>query len=349
MDASEADEPVIVFKLNARDNGIEVQHSANVTVYVTITRVNEYPPVITTPGKSLAIPEESTAPGTVLYQIHATDLDSGDDGQVSYSISSGNQNGVFSINSQGNLTVEKNIDRETYSGFTLILTASDNAGMASRKQSSVVVVVAISDINDNAPEFIEASYSFDVPENTKIESEAAAVRASDPDYGVNGTVEYSIISATNDGNTLFRISKSSGSIITRQSLDLDALGLTSKTFVLTVIARDTGQPPMNNTVNVTLRIVAVNEFVPTVSHFDDIVMELPSSVIGSTVIDINATDQDYGPDGDLVYSITKGNEDDDFTMNSTSGKYFQSFIISHKAPFPTSSTTTAMTGETKQF
>ena len=330
LDSTQGEEPVIMYIVEVHDNGIDIQHSANATIYIQIERVNEYAPVITTPDKSLTI-TENTAVGTVLFKMSATDLDSGEDGRVTYDITSADPNNFFAINANGNLTVQNNIDREAHTGFTLTLTASDSAPLEKRKQSSINVIVAVSDENDNAPAFAEGSYSFIVFENAKFDSQVGVVKATDPDYGVNGQVEYSILSSTNNGSSLFRISKSGGVIFTTNSnLDLDFLELVSKQIRLTVLASDKGTPhTLNNTVDVTLTISAVNEYTPVLKHSNEIIIQLSSNTVGSSVIDINATDQDYGLDGKLVFTFSSGNEDGDFAVDNRTGTNVQSNANTH--------------------
>ena len=324
LDSTQGEEPVIMYAVEVHDNGIDIQHWANATIYIQIVRVNEYAPVITTPDKPLTI-TENTAIGTVLFKIAANDSDSGEDGLVTYDITSGDPNNFFSINANGNLTVQNNIDRETHTGFTLTLTALDSAPLEKRKQSSINVIVAVSDENDNAPAFAKASYSFTVFENAAFDSQAGDVKATDPDFGTNGQVEYSILSSTNNGSSLFRISKSGGVIFTTSSdLDLDSLGLVSKQIRLTILASDKGTPrTLNSTVDITLTITAVNEYTPVLEHSNDIIMQLSSNTIGSSVININATDQDYASDGKLVFTFSSGNEDGDFAIDNSTGNEFR--------------------------
>ena len=59
-------------------------------------------------------------------QIRATDEDSGINGKISYAITSGNTGNVFSIKSDGNLTVERNLDRESLQQYHLKINAIDS-------------------------------------------------------------------------------------------------------------------------------------------------------------------------------------------------------------------------------
>ncbi|EFN75378.1 Protocadherin beta-9 [Harpegnathos saltator] len=61
------------------------------------------------------------------------------------------------------------------------------------KKRQIPMIVRVSDINDNAPKFINTPYETTVPELTPVGSTIFKnVEAADADAGVNGIVEYSI-------------------------------------------------------------------------------------------------------------------------------------------------------------
>ncbi|KMR05047.1 protocadherin fat 3-like protein [Lasius niger] len=77
---------------------------------------------------------------------------------------------------------------------------------STNKKRTIPVIVRVSDINDNAPKFINTPYETTVPELTPVGSTIFKnVDAFDADAGVNGIVEYSI--APGDGS---RIGSSEG-------------------------------------------------------------------------------------------------------------------------------------------
>ena len=91
-------------------------------------------------------------------------------------------------------------------------------------------------------------------------------------------------------------------------------------YTLTVEASDRGQVSLSSDVLVTIEIESVNEFAPKLQHSESIYVKIPEdTAIGSRVADINATDKDFGLDGILTYSITSGNEDNNFGINPSTG------------------------------
>ncbi|XP_011338456.1 cadherin-99C isoform X1 [Ooceraea biroi] len=72
---------------------------------------------------------------------------------------------------------------------------------STNKKRTIPVIVRVSDINDNAPKFINTPYETTVPELTPVGSTIfKGVDAIDADAGVNGIVEYSI--APGDGSRI---------------------------------------------------------------------------------------------------------------------------------------------------
>ena len=57
--------------------------------------------------------------------------------------------------------------------------------------SSVVVTVDVSDINDERPDFTEDVYEFNIPEDTSVNSRFPGILANDADGGSNAVISYS--------------------------------------------------------------------------------------------------------------------------------------------------------------
>ena len=93
--------------------------------------------------------EENTPPGTVVFQVRATDTDYGNNSIITYSLLPSEYSEKFSIGaSSGNITVIGNLDRENRSEITLRINATD--GMFTVTSELFVI---ITDVNDNKPVF----------------------------------------------------------------------------------------------------------------------------------------------------------------------------------------------------
>ena len=93
--------------------------------------------------------EENTQPGTVVFQVRATDADYGNNSIITYSLLPSEYSEKFSIGaSSGNITVIRNLDRENRSQITLRINATDGTFTVTSE-----LFVIITDVNDNKPVF----------------------------------------------------------------------------------------------------------------------------------------------------------------------------------------------------
>ena len=294
-----------------------MHNSVNITVYARVIRVNEFSPTFSPTQITLSL-KEDVAVGTEVLVLNASDLDSGPDGNITYSIVPGASSGLFSL-SGARLLLANGLDFEQQSSIVLSVKAVDHPTTGSPKTSNLNLAINLIDVNDNQPQFTSSPLVLEIPDNAVVGIQAAAVTATDRDSGPNGQLEYRM---TSNSSALFRLDKDTGGVIPVRSLDLDSLGLDSKTLSMAVFVTDKGSPVrLNNSVNVTLKIVSVNEYSPVLSHPAEITMQLSNQVqIGNTVLQINATDADYGLDGRISYTITAGNSMNVFTLDNSTGK-----------------------------
>jgi hypothetical protein len=110
----------------------------------------------------------------------------------------------------------------------------------------------ITDVNDNAPVFHQASYVVHVAENNPPGASIEQVRASDPDLGPNGQVSYSIVASDLEPRALssyVSVNPQSGVVFAQRAFDHEQL----RAFELTLQARDHGSPALSS--NVSLRVL----------------------------------------------------------------------------------------------
>lgn len=82
--------------------------------------------------------------------------------------------------------------------------------LSTGRRRTLPVIVKISDLNDNSPVFLATPYSLSLAEDTRVgETVFTGLKASDPDHGGNGQLEYSVVPGdrgSNDGYGYFDIS-----------------------------------------------------------------------------------------------------------------------------------------------
>uniref|UniRef100_A0A8C6D318 Cadherin domain-containing protein n=1 Tax=Moschus moschiferus TaxID=68415 RepID=A0A8C6D318_MOSMO len=221
----------------------------NITVLVS--DVNDNAPAFTQTSYTLWV-RENNSPALHIGSVSATDPDAGANAQ-NYTI---NLNSFFHIKISGSdegiiypeLVLDRALDREKQQEFSLTLTALDG-GLPPRSGATNIHIVIL-DVNDNAPQFSQAIYETQAPENSPVGSFIAKVSAGDADSGINADISYSFFDASEDILTTFHINPFSGEIILRLLLDYE--------LRLVVLVRDNGEPPLS--ASVTLHVLLVDGF-----------------------------------------------------------------------------------------
>ncbi|XP_021576225.1 protocadherin-17 isoform X4 [Marmota monax] len=167
-----------------------------------------------------------------------------------------------------------------------------------------MIKVEIQDINDNAPSFPSDQIEMDISENAAPGTRFPLTSAHDPDAGENGLRTYLL---TRDDHGLFALDvKSRGDgtkfpeLVIQKALDREQQN--HHTLVLTAL--DGGEPPRSATVQINVKVIDSNDNSP-VFEAPSYLVELPENApLGTVVIDLNATDADEGPNGEVLYSFS---------------------------------------------
>lgn len=163
----------------------------------------------------------------------------------------------------------------------------------------------MSDINDNAPTFSQASYTAVVPENAPLDWSVSQVQASDPDEGPGGVVEYELVGEDRLEGLLSVVTQT-GNIVVRGPLTGKGR---SEPYVLTVRAKDRAELAMFTDVAVHVYVgdIIANDGVPAFIKpaFDETALVAEEAPVGSSVFQAVAVDPDdpATPNGRLTYSF----------------------------------------------
>lgn len=84
------------------------------------------------------VPENSDL--SVIHKVVATDLDTGANGEVTYSISSGNVGNKFSIDLHSGLLSARPLDREAHAKYVLVITAQDRGNPKSLQVNMIKIM-----------------------------------------------------------------------------------------------------------------------------------------------------------------------------------------------------------------
>ncbi|XP_015819377.1 protocadherin Fat 1a isoform X4 [Nothobranchius furzeri] len=281
-------------------------------VEVKVIGANFHNPTFSQMDVLVEVVENSPA-GTLVAEAQAIDDDEGIYGQITYQIVNDFAKDRFTINEKGEIFTLESLDRENpvEKVIPISLIATDGSG----KVGFCVVNVIVTDANDNAPQFraveYKATIASDVPRGTSV----LKVAASDMDEGSNADIEYSLEADVENVGENFEIHKTSGVIITKESL----IGLENELYSFFVKAKDTGNPPKQSVVKVYVSIVSSETSIPKFSepfYRYTVAEDLP---IGTEIDTIQA--EGTQP---LVYSLVKGNtpesnEHEVFVLDRDSG------------------------------
>ncbi|KAJ8795015.1 hypothetical protein J1605_018602 [Eschrichtius robustus] len=197
----------------ADDGGPKVDSTV---VYITVLDENDNSPRFDfTSDSAVSVPEDCPV-GQRVAIVKARDPDAGSNGQVIFSLVSGNIAGAFEIittnDSIGEVFVARPLDREELGHYILKVVASDR-GTPPRKKDHILQVTIL-DVNDNPP-VIESPFGYNVSVNENVGGGTAVVqvRATDRDIGINSILSYYITGGNED--MTFRMDRISGEIATR--------------------------------------------------------------------------------------------------------------------------------------
>uniref|UniRef100_A0A2K6W6B9 Uncharacterized protein n=1 Tax=Onchocerca volvulus TaxID=6282 RepID=A0A2K6W6B9_ONCVO len=281
----------------ATDKGVPPM-SSRVLLEINLLDVNDNAPVFEQEFCNVTIMENITIPSNIL-QIKASDNDSGQNGKVRYSIVASSVNG-FSIDYEsGWIKLHQRLDSRS-NPATLLVRAKDSGQPA--QFSTINCAIYIIDINDHKPHFVASQQELFVEENVPIGFEITRIFAIDEDNDMNGRIVYKLEGEDN-ANETFRIDRTTGIITTISKLDRE----NKEKYILKVKAEDGGEPPLFDSLLVTVTVRDINDNAPIFEpNFYNITVA-ENEVLGTPLITVKAIDHDT--DDKIVYRIERADKD----------------------------------------
>ncbi|KAK5861670.1 hypothetical protein PBY51_017128 [Eleginops maclovinus] len=254
---------------------------------VQVEDANDHAPVFLPQFYESPAMSEDVPVGTIVAQVTASDLDSGQNGRFSYSISKeSDPYNQFLVDQSGWVVVADSLDREKVSQHRIMVLAID-AGSPPLTGTAIVVVTVL-DINDNGPEF-EVSYqpvvweNMAAPQAVRMNDTSLLIHATDRDTSTNGgpfSIRLLMLTsdATNFNLTDFR--NGSAAVTALRTFDRER----QKEYRLPVLMIDSGSPPMSSTSTLTVVIGDRNDHPHSPGHTHFVVYSyegiLPTTVLG---------------------------------------------------------------------
>uniref|UniRef100_A0A8C7LA96 Protocadherin alpha-C2-like n=1 Tax=Oncorhynchus kisutch TaxID=8019 RepID=A0A8C7LA96_ONCKI len=218
-----------------------------------------------------------------------------------FRIVSGSNEPLFQLNqNDGILYVNRKIDREEVCERSSVCLINLKTVLENPLEIHYVAVEVL-DVNDHSPSFPEKEKRLDISESALPGARFQLQAARDPDGGIYSVQQYKL-----SQNDHFRLEvkdrgedRKTPSLILQKPLDREAV----KSHILLLTAIDGGKPPRSGDMRITVDVSDVNDNPPvfTVDSYSVLLNE--NANIGTTVIQVNATDLDEGSNGEVVYSF----------------------------------------------
>ena len=179
--------------------------------------------------------------------------------------------------------------------------------------ATAAVNINVTDSNNYAPNFENTPYIVDVFEDTNIGSTVLMLFASDLDHGRNAKINYRLQSHSDT----FKVERDTGALVVASTVDRESVS----TYILTVIAEDSGLSPLSDRTEVEISVIDVNDNAPRFpnAHYQGSIHEnLPA---GTSIIEVSAHDEDLGENGKVRYRFLgkQGQDEQSFTIDAVSG------------------------------
>ncbi|CAN9515208.1 unnamed protein product [Ophioblennius macclurei] len=279
-------------------------------VRVEVMDLNDHSPSF--PGASQEVEISETAGLRMRIPLdRALDPDAGPNGLQTYSLSV-NQHFALDVTTgpggakQAELVVIKELDREVQASFDLTLTAWDKGNPP--RSGTTLVHIKIQDSNDNSPTFEDSSPTVTLSEDTALGTTVINLKATDPDQGANGEVEYSFSKYTRrEVQRLFCVDPETGAVSVKAPLDYEA----QSSYELIVQANDQGPNAIPSHCKVHVKLVDVNDNAPRIRMTWTPPNSPAATVLEGAPVDtflalVTVSDADSGANGAVNLAIKEG-------------------------------------------
>uniref|UniRef100_A0A8C6UW56 Cadherin-4 n=1 Tax=Neogobius melanostomus TaxID=47308 RepID=A0A8C6UW56_9GOBI len=308
LDREKVSQYTIIVQATDMEGNLNFGLSNTATAIITITDINDNPPMLTSRTFSGEVPENRVDVVVANLTVIDADQPHSPNWNAIYRIISGDPTGHFTIrtdpvSNDGMVTVVKAVDFEMNRAFMLTVVVSNQAHLASGIQSSLQstagVTISVQDVNE--PPYFPTN-----PKHIRFEEGVAAgtrletFSASDPDrLQMQQIIRYSKL---NDPANWLSINRTNGQIVTTAILDRESSYVKGNIYEATFLATDNGSPPASGTGTLQIHLIDINDNSPTLVPKESQLCERTSRSVHG--VNITAADADTDPNaGPFVFEL----------------------------------------------
>uniref|UniRef100_A0A4W3HW97 Cadherin domain-containing protein n=1 Tax=Callorhinchus milii TaxID=7868 RepID=A0A4W3HW97_CALMI len=300
-----------VLQIYGQDAGW-ISKTGSLNVLVQVEDVNDNPPRFCNTIFFATVAENSPC-GTEVLKLNATDVDTGLNAEINFSIDDGHTD-MFAVDQQsGIITVQEILDFEMLQFYEITVRAfnlhdTDHFSLAK-------VYINVTGENEYLPQFSKAHYNFAISEIAPKGTIVGYVTATDRDLGCDGIVNYLLVA--NSKKRGFKIDGNTGVIVVSDNTKLCGGSFT----LLHVLAKNAGIIYGFDVDEALINITLLDVNNPPVFKSSIYQTHIREDVlVGTSVITLMAEDSDTVPEwNQLLIEIEDGNTNQSFSINPNSG------------------------------
>jgi hypothetical protein len=272
---------------------------------VTVTDVNDNPPVFAVFQPSLSIPA-NTPVGAIIAMVSAQDIDAATNAEVAYTLSGA----VFAVDSDtGIITLRQVLDFDVDDSHLIVVVATD-MGLPPLS-SSIALNITVLPPDPTVLEFDEVVYNSSVPENSPDSLVLLQVMAAAVNQSETVQIQYTLESPT---DAPFAVNASSGVLVVSGAIDREL----TPSYALSVTAMVLNLPRTVPALAVVLlTVLDVNDNNPGFNRDQYTATVQEETPAGTLSLSVTAQDPDAGLNGTIRYSLAEASNS--LSINANTG------------------------------
>ncbi|CAD5111751.1 DgyrCDS1030 [Dimorphilus gyrociliatus] len=301
--------------------------TGSATLLITLIDTNDNFPTCNITLYGGVVTEGVTSNGFTIVTLSqfCRDIDEGVNSQIAYTITNGNEAGIFEVDSNtGEVRVADNtaINAEAALKHYLTVKVADQGTPANYIE--VFISIKVLDTNEAAPVFSNAPYTSTLRENSDLYEKVYLASATDTDKGINGKFFFSIVGGNTEG--AFRINSDTGLVYLNGTLDRERYD----TYNLILRVTDKGPNELSSETTLTVKVTDYNDNNPNCSTTNYLHVMNESSVVGTSILTLDCSDIDNGSNADLRYSIYSGDLKNQFEIDAVTGELTTTAVLDYE-------------------